>query len=66
MWNQKETTIQDSYSKLTMVEMKRCIRVIYKVLTEGWNRGFDPTLRKLFIKSSLDRRHVLEPILKVG
>ena len=29
-------------------------------------RAFDPDLRKLSIKSSLARRHVLELILKVG
>ena len=40
-------------------------RVIYNSLKEGHNRGFDPSLRKLLIKSSSAHR-VLKSILKVG
>ena len=36
-----------------------------KSFEEGQNCGFDPSLRKLSIKSSL-ACHVFEPILKVG
>ena len=36
-----------------------------KSFKEGCNRGSDPSLRKLSVKSSLARR-VSEPILKVG
>ena len=39
-------------------------RVIYNSFKEGHNRGFDPSLRKLLIKSSSTHR-VLKSILKV-
>lgn len=32
---------------------------------EGWNRGVDPSLRKLSFKSGVAHRRVLEPVLKV-
>jgi hypothetical protein len=41
------------------------IRVCAKILKEGQNCGFDPSLRKLSIKSSL-AHHASERILKVA
>ena len=41
------------------------IELYVKSLKEGSNCGFDPSMRKLFIKSLLPHR-VLEPSLEVG
>jgi hypothetical protein len=45
---------------------KQGIKVVYKEsLQEGRNRGFDPSLKNLFIKS-LPAHGILELIFKVG
>ena len=41
------------------------LELFIKSLKEGWNYGFDPSLRKLPIKSLL-ACYVLEPIMKIG
>ena len=41
------------------------IELSVKFLKEGFNRGFDPSLRKLSIKSLL-ARNVSESVLRVG
>ena len=49
----------------SVIEGQIALELSIKSLKEGSNRGFDPSLRKLFIKSFL-ARCMLEPILKIG
>ena len=48
-----------------LISKLHTIELSVKSLKKGPNRGFDPSLRKVSIKSSL-AHHVLELIVKVG
>ena len=69
----KEGKLIEAYRPLTkIVRMNRILLTIVGILgllimslKEGQDHGFDPSLRNLYIKSSLVHSR-LEPILKVG